>query len=658
MRKNGLCGFRKEVLQKKILYLARCCFLFVLCLVAGGVVKASAQQERVSLDLKDVSVKQLFLEIQKQTNLSFIFNMEQVEDIGTLSVKAESETVESVLNRVFRETGVGFEFSGNLIIVRTGENLPEEEKSVEEIRIVGKVSDVKKQPLPGVTVQLKGTSIGTTTNNRGDYLLRLAKSEDEIVLVFSFIGMETKEVKYAGKDTINVTLKESVTQLDEVVVNTGYQQIDARKNTSAITTIRAEDIITPGLQTIDQMLEGRVPGLTFLQNTGQIGATPRLRIRGTSTILGSREPVWVVDGMIVEDPVDVDPTQLNDLDFVNLLGNAISGLNPEDIEQIDVLKDASATALYGDAAANGVIVITTKKGKQGPPQITYSLSGSFTQRPSYNDRSVRVMNSKERVAYSRELIEKRMSYPNVNTWVGYEAAYRDYMNGYISYDEFQREVDKYETINTDWFDILMQNAYSHKHTLSLSGGSSSVRYYASVGLNNVIGTVRGELNRTYTTTINLNGNFNKFSIRFGLTGNLQKKEYTPNNVGVTEFAYNTSRAIPAYDENGGYYWGINEHMDLELVGDIYTRGSWAIKPTFRYVKRYAYNGSFSGSYAVNKVGTEGSADFTVSKDFKIRWIHTQDPKARPKSSFSANVYIVSSNYNQYNAISSNEYLSK
>ena len=554
MRKNGLCGFRKEVLQKKILYLARCCFLFVLCLVAGGVVKASAQQERVSLDLKDVSVKQLFLEIQKQTNLSFIFNMEQVEDIGTLSVKAESETVESVLNRVFRETGVGFEFSGNLIIVRTGENLPEEEKSVEEIRIVGKVSDVKKQPLPGVTVQLKGTSIGTTTNNRGDYLLRLAKSEDEIVLVFSFIGMETKEVKYAGKDTINVTLKESVTQLDEVVVNTGYQQIDARKNTSAITTIRAEDIITPGLQTIDQMLEGRVPGLTFLQNTGQIGATPRLRIRGTSTILGSREPVWVVDGMIVEDPVDVDPTQLNDLDFVNLLGNAISGLNPEDIEQIDVLKDASATALYGDAAANGVIVITTKKGKQGPPQITYSLSGSFTQRPSYNDRSVRVMNSKERVAYSRELIEKRMSYPNVNTWVGYEAAYRDYMNGYISYDEFQREVDKYETINTDWFDILMQNAYSHKHTLSLSGGSSSVRYYASVGLNNVIGTVRGELNRTYTTTINLNGNFNKFSIRFGLTGNLQKKEYTPNNVGVTEFAYNTSRAIPAYDENGGYYY--------------------------------------------------------------------------------------------------------
>ncbi|MBO5853783.1 MAG: LPS-assembly protein LptD, partial [Bacteroidales bacterium] len=112
-----------------------------------------------------------------------------------------------------------------------------------------------------------------------------------------------------------------------------------------------------------------------------------------------------------------------------------------------------------------------------------------------------------------------------------------------------------------------------------------------------------------------------------------------------------------YFENGGFYWGINEHVDLQLVGDIYTRGSWAVKPTLRYNKRYAYNGSFSGSYAVNKIGTKGSADYDESTDFKVRWVHKQDPKARPKSSFSADVYIVSSNYNKYNAISSNEYLS-
>ena len=112
-----------------------------------------------------------------------------------------------------------------------------------------------------------------------------------------------------------------------------------------------------------------------------------------------------------------------------------------------------------------------------------------------------------------------------------------------------------------------------------------------------------------------------------------------------------------YLENGGFYWGINDNLDLQLVGDIYTRGSWAVKPTLRYNKRYAFNGSFSGSYAVNKIGSKGSADYNESTDFKVRWVHKQDPKARPKSSFSADVYIVSSNYNKYNAISSNEYLS-
>ena len=359
-------------------------------------------------------------------------------------------------------------------------------------------------------------------------------------------------------------MKEIVSELEEVVVNTGYQRIDARKNASAITSVRAEDIITPGLQTIDQMLEGHVPGMIFMQNSGQIGAAPRLRIRGTSTILGSQEPLWVIDGVIQEDPVNVDPENLNDLDFVNLLGNAISGLNPEDIEQIDVLKDAAATAIYGKKAANGVIVITTKAGKQGPPSVMYSVSGSFTQRPRYSDRSVNVMNSKERIAFSRDMIENRLAYPKITSWVGYEAAYRDYINGQIGYSEYKSLVDKYETMNTDWFDILMQDAFSHKHTLSLSGGSSTLRYYASLGLNDLSGSVKGESNRVYSTNVNLTGNFDKFTVRFGLQGSVSKRKYIPEDVGVTEFAYNTSRAVPARNDDGSYwYYQIEKEIDGE-----------------------------------------------------------------------------------------------
>ena len=210
--------------------------------------------------------------------------------------------------------------------------------------------------------------------------------------------------------------------------------------TSSVTSLKAEDIMMPGVSTIDQMLEGHVPGMIFMQNSGQVGASPKLKIRGTTTLLGNQAPLWVVDGVILTDPVNVDPTTINDLDFVNLLGNAISGLNPDDIDQIDVLKDASATAIYGPRASNGVIVITTKKGKVGKPAVSYSVSGTYRRRPRYTDRTVNVMNSQERIDYSRDLIKAKLDIPNPQSWVGYESAYVDYCNGVLTHDEFIEQV--------------------------------------------------------------------------------------------------------------------------------------------------------------------------------------------------------------------------
>lgn len=301
------------------------------------------------------------------------------------------------------------------------------------------------------------------------------------------------------------------------------------------------------------MLEGQVPGLTYMQSSGQLGAAPKLRIRGTTTVLGSQEPLWVIDGVVQSDPVNIDPEQINDLDFVNLLGNAVSGLNPEDIDQIDILKDASATALYGKSASNGVIVVTTKRGKQGPPVVTYSFSGTFTQRPRYTDRSVDVMNSLERTSFSRELMNNRQVYPNITSWLGYEASYRDYMNGSIDYNEFARQASYYETLNTDWFDLLMQNAWSHRHTLSLSGGTSNVRYHASLGMNNQQGSTLGEKSKTYTATFNLTGNYKRFKVTFGMNGSVTDTDGEPSDLNINDYAYNTSRAVPVYDADGNYW---------------------------------------------------------------------------------------------------------
>lgn len=148
---------------------------------------------------------------------------------------------------------------------------------------------------------------------------------------FSFVGMQTTSVKYAGQKEIDVILYEDQKELDEVVV-TGYQVLDKRTQTSAITTVKAEDIMIPGVTSIDQMLEGRIPEMTFMLNSGEVGATPRLRVRGTSTLLGNREPLWVLDGIVMTDPVDVDPDDLNNPDYLNIIGNAIAGINPQDIE--------------------------------------------------------------------------------------------------------------------------------------------------------------------------------------------------------------------------------------------------------------------------------------------------------------------------------------
>ena len=234
----------------------------------------------------------------------------------------------------------------------------------------------------GATVVVKNTTEGTSTDVNGYFTIQ-ANSEEE--LIFSYIGFEdfVYTVTQDSLQEINILLEEKTEALAEVYL-TGYQKIDKRKSASSIVAIKGKDIEPVGNFTLDNMLQGKVAGLQVLGGTSTPGATTKIRIRGSSSILGSREPVWVVDGIIIEDPVPLEPSQLNSLDNVNLIGNAISFINPEDIERIDVLKDASATALYGVRAANGVIVITTKKGKKGPVRINYSANLTLTERPLYN----------------------------------------------------------------------------------------------------------------------------------------------------------------------------------------------------------------------------------------------------------------------------------
>lgn len=531
--------------------------LTCLLLVATFVQVSAAvysQNSRVTFQVKECQIERVFELIEQQSGYAFVYNHEQLGKVGHITADFKNEEVCQVLDVCLKGSGLTYEMVDNTIVIRVQQ---EQKKTV---ILQGKVVGKDSVSVPGVTVKLKGTNVGTATDLNGNFKLVVPEGT-KAVLIFSFIGMKQVEKAVKDGEPIRVVMEEDAAELEEVnVVSTGYYNVDKRHLTSSVTSLKMDDIMMPGVSTLDQMLEGRVPGMIFMQNSGQVGAAPKIKIRGTTTLLGSTAPLWVLDGVILQDPVNVDPSDINDLDFVNLLGNAISGLNPEDIDRIDVLKDASATAIYGPKASNGVIVITSKKGKIGAPRVSYSLTGTLRQRPRYSDRAISVMNSQERVDFSREVIRKKLITPDLESYVGYEAAYNDYIRGKITFDEFSKRVTYMEGVNTDWLGLLLHDSYSHNHTLSVSGGSENVRYYTSLGYSSENGNLRGEANDRYNAMAKVDVNYNKFTMSFNLNGNVQKREYTPSEVGLMTYATNTARSVGAYDENGKlmYYQRENE----------------------------------------------------------------------------------------------------
>lgn len=520
-------------------------------LVAWILIPMALMARNYDMTFNGDSPQEAFKVIKEATGYEFVYNKNILSGIAGRSVTGtyRDMALDAILNQIVgNQLGLDYEIVDQSIILskRT-------EKAASRSQITGIVMDSNGETLPGVAVyEKKSPKTGTMTNIDGDFALS-AKGRESVELVFQYVGMKRKEVTWSGKP-LKVYLEDDGNQLDDVVV-TGYQVIDKRASTSAITSIKAEDILRPDALSIDQMLEGQVPDLMFMSNSGESAAAPKIRIRGTSSIIGNREPLWVVDGIVVKDPVPISPDELNDPDYINRLGNAISGLNPQDIERLDVLKDASATALYGTKAANGVIVITTKRGKEGKPQIRYTNNFTWKRRPRYSDSSVDVLNSKERIALSKQLFNDHYEYDGSAALVGFEYLINELYNGRINQSEFDKQLAWFETVNTDWFNLLTHDSFSQSHTLNLSGGGSRSSYYASLGFVDDDDIVKGTKNKRYNAMINLDVNFAKWlTASFSLKGSVSDRSYYQSSIAPLQYAYRASRAIPAYTEDGHYYY--------------------------------------------------------------------------------------------------------
>lgn len=463
------------------------------------------------------------------------------------------------------------------------------EAGAQKVRFIsGHVTDENEEPLVGVTVVEKGaTSGGTVTDENGNYIA-IVSNKDSVALVFSSIGFETQEIPVGDKKKVDVTMVEKSAYLDEVVV-TGYQNVNRRELASAVSQIEMEDIKLSDKFSIDQMLAGQVAGMSVMTTSGGPSATPKIRIRGTSSLYGNTAPLWVLDGIILDDnSVNWDSSgNLDPLaeDAQYLVGNAIAGVNPNDIESITVLKDASATAIYGVQAANGVIVVTTKKGRSGPAQLTYNGSVSINQRENY--RRLYLMDAEERVQLSKDLISSRLSYTRQTFNLGYEMLKAQYDAKTLSRSEFDAAVEEMIDRNTDWFDLLFRNAVTQNHSISLSGGNESTTYYSSVGASISQGTAREEVSKRYTAILKLNSWLSsKVYFGFQLNGSITDNQGYHTSFNPDSYARETSRTIPAYNNDGSLFFYqpyesfsssnmANESFEFNALNEAKNTGNYA-----------------------------------------------------------------------------------
>lgn len=418
--------------------------------------------------------------------------------------------------------------------------------------LTGTVTDSEGEPLPGAAVLLVGTATGVQADANGRYELKLpTKMPANPVIEFSYLGMQSRKISYKGQNKLNVKLQ-SDANIEETIV-TGYQTLKRRDVAGSLTAIKAEDILMPSYTSIDQMLQGRVAGLVVTQSSSRVGSTPDLKIRGTSTIMGNTAPLWVVDGVIQPDPLQLDQSALMTDDLANILGNQISWLNPSDIDTITILRDASATAIYGSKASNGVIVITTKQGRQGKTTVKYTGSMTVRARPYYG--MFNLMNSQERMQFSEEVFQAGSSYRGTvapyKQMYTFEGIYRMYQDKELSREEYRDAYRFLETGNTDWFKLLTRNSVSQNHNISLSGGNERLVYNASISYGNNKGMERGNDANNMSARIRVGTNLtHNTHLDVSIIGAINNTYgYGP---GVSPLAYATatSRAIPAYDQAG------------------------------------------------------------------------------------------------------------
>ncbi len=532
--KNLIHLYRRNPATQQILLTMRLTLFILVISVFSAFSSSYAQKTRLDINVQNSTVKDVLDAIENQSEFFFMYNNKQVDVGRKVELDAKSSTVEVVLQKLFAGTNVNFRVVNRQILLFPNDLITLSEQQEQDRKIKGKVTDPSGAAIPGASVVVKGTTTGVTTSNEGNFSLTLPANAK--MLVFSFIGMKTQEVNIDMKSEYNVTLYEEVVGVDEVVV-VGYGTQKKVNLTGAVAMVKGNVLENRPVTSVATGLQGLLPGLTITSASGQPGdPKTSILIRGVNTINSNTGPLILIDGVI---------------------GSSIDLLNSDDIESVSVLKDAASSAIYGARAANGVILITTKKGnKSDRIKINYSAYEGIQTATTMPE----MVNGREYM----ELLNEAMENAGLNKVYSEDA--------FSKYDSKNYPNDY---SNTNWLDkIYKKNATQQSHNLNLSGGSGKTGYYMSYGYLNQDGLVVGDPYKSDRTNMRISMN-TEINNRLKLDGTIsyidfdKKDAAASGTAGVFRLAQRISPLLPVMwqkqQEDGT--WGDSEYYSYGAVSN-------------------------------------------------------------------------------------------
>jgi TonB-linked SusC/RagA family outer membrane protein len=514
MKKMSMNAFLQNRRVKKLVLMMKLTMLLLL----AGLMQVSAtvysQATKFNFKAENTQIVDVLREIEESSNFRFFYIREQVGVERLVTVKANGATVEQILDELFNGQGISYKvMDDNLVLLSPDKAISKlESLSAQQNAVTGKVTDEAGQPLPGVTVLIKGTTNGTVTNSNGIYTI--SNIPENTTLVFSFIGLRTQEVTVAGQTTINITMGVDAIGIEEVVA-IGYGSQKKSDLTGAVVSVSSEDMNMGGtVSSAAQALQGRTAGVVVTQNSKAPGGSVSVRIRGSNSISSNNEPLYVVDGFPTSNGADI---------------------NPNDIESMQILKDASATAIYGARGANGVILITTKRGKAGESEITYN--GYVGTQKIVNPFDM--LDGKQYMNLANALYKEIDGQENAENAV---------------YTESQLQ----SNINTDWIKETSRTGVVQDHNIQFKGGSDKTKVLASLGYfdqkgvlkNTDFSRISGRLNIDQTVNDYVKAGATVFAQRENSNFQLYSGNILYQNVLLGILTYDPT--VPAFNEDGTY----------------------------------------------------------------------------------------------------------